>query len=555
MSQWSPTLHGQRKRARVKRILILGVITLLLGAVLIPLFTTTSRAQNGRLRIGRSQEPATLNPVTATMQVESDAFALLFNGLVRFDDHGHVVPDLATQVPSQQNGGISSDGKVLTYHLDPRAKWQDGVPLTSADVKFTYEAIINPRTASPLRTGYDRIAHLETPDAHTVRILLTAPFAPAVADLFPNGAQGSILPKHLLQRYADLNRVDFATHPIGSGPYHLEAWHHGSNIIFRANREYFRGAPKIERLVWQIVPDDQTMLNKLRTHELDLATNVYPYAYETLGKILGMHADMVPATYHWEHLIFNCRKDPVDDRRVRLALAYTMDPQTIYRKIYRGYGTLGPTDQNPLSQWYNKHLGYYPHDIARANALLEEAGWHRAGNGIRIKAGKPLTLTFVTTAANRTREVVGVLLQNQWKQVGVDLQIKVFPPSTLFAMATNGGIIQSGRYDVALFAYFDRNADPDDINTIGPGKIPPGGSNFSFYRNPEVGRLQEAALVTYDVAARKRLYDRIQKILIADVPEYTLNWMAEIDITADRLHGFRPVPVGSDFWNAAEWTF
>jgi peptide/nickel transport system substrate-binding protein len=522
------------------------------------LFVPTSGAipgnQDTRLRIGRSQEPGTLNPITATMEVESDAFALLFDGLVRFDDHGHIAPDLALQVPSQQNGGISQDGKILTYHLDPRAKWQDGIPLTSEDVKFTYEAIMNPRTASPLRTGYDRIVRIETPDAHTVRILLSAPFAPATADLFPNGAQGSILPAHLLRTYADLNRVDFATHPIGSGPYRLEAWNHGSSLMFQANRDYFRGAPKIERIVWQIIPDDQTMLNKLRTHELDLATNIYPYTYQLLGDISGIRAEIAPATYHWEHLVFNCRKDPVSDRRVRLALAYAMDPKAIYQKIYRSYGTLGPTDQNPLSPWFNKRLSYYPHDIAKANALLDQAGWKRGTDGLRTKGGKSLTLTFVTTAANRTREIVGVLLQNQWRQAGIDLQIKVFPPTTLFAMAANGGVIQSGNYDVAMFAYFDRNPDPDDTNTFGPKQVPPMGSNFSFYSNPEVGRLQKQALNTYNNSVRKQLYDRIQKIMITDVPEYTLNWMAEIDVTTSELHGLRPAPVGSDFWNVAEWT-
>jgi len=524
------------------------------GALCAPISAQTSRVHDGRLRVGKSQEPGTLNPILATMQTESDAFALLFDGLVRFDDRGRIIPDLATQVPTKQNGGISPDGKVITYHIDPRAKWQDGAALTSEDVKFTYEAIMNPRTASPARTGYDRVTRVETPDAHTVRITLKSAFAPATADLFANGLQGSILPAHLLRSYADLNRVEFATHPIGSGPYRLAAWDHGSTLVFQANHDYFRGSPKIERIAWEIIPDDQTMLNKLRARELDLAVNLYPYAYQLLGSIPGMKATIMSATYHWEHLIFNCRKGPTSDRRVRRALVYAMDPKIIYEKIYRAYGTRGPTDQNPLSPWFNRNLSYYPHNVAKAQTLLDEAGWRRGADGIRVKDGQRLTLTFVSTAGNRTREMVGVLLQNEWREAGIDLQLKFFPASTFFARAFNGGILDTGNFDTALFAWVNDNPDPDDTDTLGPGRTPPKGNNDTFYQNLEVGRLQERALGSYDDGLRKRLYDRIQETIMADVPEYTLNWMPEIDIAAKELHGLRPAPVGSVFWNAAQWS-
>ncbi|HEV3157914.1 MAG TPA: peptide ABC transporter substrate-binding protein [Candidatus Baltobacteraceae bacterium] len=524
------------------------------GSLLEPASAVSADAQDESLRVGISQEPGTLNPAVATMQVETDAFALLFNGLVRFDDHGKIIADLATRVPSQQNGDISPDGKTLTYHLNPRVKWQDGVPLTSKDVKFTYQAIMNPRTASSSRTGYDRITHIDTPDDHTVRISLNAPFAPAVADLFPNSAHGSILPAHLLRQYADLNRIDFATHPIGSGPYRLEKWDHGSELVFSANHDYFRGAPRIERIVWKILPDDQSKLNVLRTHELDLALNVSPNAYQIMGKFPGMHAETAAATYTREHLVFNCRKDPLDDRRVRLALVNAMDPQAIFRKIYHGYGTLGPTDQNPRSTWSNKGIAYYPYDVKKADSLLDAEGWHRGSDGIRSKHGERLTLTFVTTGANQTRESTAVLLQDQWKQAGVEMNIKYFQPATLFAGAANGGVIRSGNYDVALFSFVPSNPDPDDTNTIGPKKAPPDGNNFSFYSNPEVGRLQERALSTYGTTSREPFYDRIQKIMIKDVPDYTIIWKAEINVAADRLHGIRPAAVGSDFWNVETWS-
>ena len=166
------------------------------------------------VRIGFYEEPDTLNPVIGQMSFSSDVFQLVFDGLIRFDERGRPVPDLAREVPSLANGGISKDGKTITYHLMPGAKWHDGVPLTSHDVAFTWRQIMNRSNVTPTRVGYERIQRIDTPDDRTVIVRLDRPYPPAIF-LFKNLNQGAIVPEHILRGYASINKVPFNRGPIG----------------------------------------------------------------------------------------------------------------------------------------------------------------------------------------------------------------------------------------------------------------------------------------------------------------------------------------------------
>ena len=196
------------------------------------------------LRVYVQQEPGTLNPVVATLAAEIDAFNLIFDGLFRVDDRGELVPDLATEVPTRANGGLSADGKTITYHLVHNARWHDGQPVTSDDVKFTFEAIMNPMNNVVSRLPYDKMKSVRAPDPYTVVVTFDQPFSPALMTAFTTYNQGAIVPAHVLRGLADLNRIPFNSAPVGSGPYKLTAWHRGSDMVFDANPDYYRGAPK-----------------------------------------------------------------------------------------------------------------------------------------------------------------------------------------------------------------------------------------------------------------------------------------------------------------------
>jgi peptide/nickel transport system substrate-binding protein len=505
------------------------------------------------VRIGMYEEPNTLDPVIATMAFSSDVFQLLFDGLIRYDDRGRPIPDLAREIPTLANGGLARDGRSITYHLMPGARWSDGVPVTADDVVFTWHQLMNPRNATVSRNGYDRIVSMETPDPHTVRIVLDRPYPPALF-LFRDLITGAIVPKHVLDGRSSLNDAPFNAHPIGSGPYVLRAWEHGSQMIFDANPHYFRGPPQIAHVVLKFVPDQNTLVSQLRTHELDVYYNV---GLDQLERVRGLDGIRLSSTssLHWEHLEFNTSRPPLDDRRVRLALCYAVDEASIFAKIYRGQGRMAPIHFNPDFGWGDPAIRYYPYDLAKAAALLDAAGWKTGADGMRSKGGKPLAFGLTTVSGVKQRESIEVLLQEAWHSLGIDVTVKNFPGATLFAPAAMGGVLFAGKTDVSLFVFENSTPDPDDRIYIAPDQIPPAGNNVAFYRNPEIARLENQGLATFDLAKRRAAYRKIARILIAEVPEYVLNFLPEIVAANVDLEGVRPAPIGSDLWNIADWRF
>jgi peptide/nickel transport system substrate-binding protein len=505
------------------------------------------------LRVALTQEPATLNPIVGTLQVETDVQEFIFDGLIRHDDHGNAVPDLAERVPTRENGGISSDGRTITYHLVHNAHWQDGAPVTSQDVKFTFEAIMNPKNNVGSRVPYDEIARVETPDPYTVRLVLKRPWAPVLQE-FADGNVGAIVPAHLLSKYSDLNRIDYNAAPIGSGPYRLLSWRRGSEMILEANPNYFRGAPRIKHVVIRFLTNDNTMLIASRTGELDLADRLNISTFVQLGVVPHMVAATNIQSF-WEHLTFNTGRPPLSDVEVRRALCYAVDVHNIFEKVAHGIGALGPTEENPETQWFDRHLHYYPYDPKKAAQMLDADGWKLGPDGVRVKDGKRLSLTFVSTSGNITREATEVILQESWRAIGADVTIKNGPASMVFAVAANGGPLYSGNFDVALTAFIIANPDPYTIPFNSEDSIPPNGNNLAFFRNPEVTQLENKAASTFDIHSRKRLYDRIQTIVLRDAPYYTMRWASVTDIRAEDLNGVRPPVTGSTFWNVADWEF
>ncbi len=232
-----------------------------------------------------------------------------------------------------------------------------------------------------------------------------------------------------------------------------------------------------------------------------------------------------------------------------------MDHDAIFEKIYFGLGRAEPTHFNPDFGWGDPRIGYYPHDPKRAAALLDAAGWHLGTDGTRRRDGVQLSFAISTVAGVKPREEIEVLLQSEWRALGANVTVKNFPAATLFAPAAMGGMIDRGKTDVTLFTWENTTPDPDDETYIAPDRLLPNGQNDSFFRSREIAAAERAGLASYDVATRRKAYARIAHVLIDEVPEYTLDWLPEIAAYNADLYGVRPVPVGSDQWNIAQWTF
>src|ERR1700730_4877681 len=291
-------------------------------------FAPTNADGKPVVRLAINADPNTLNPILETTLQELYMDEAIFNGLVKYDGSGNLIPDLALQVPSTRNGGISADGKTITYRLRHGVKWQDGWPFTAADVAYTFSAIMDPRTNDVYQAYYGRVIKLDTPDPFTVVVHLRAPFADVLSDFFSCNTSLGILPKHLYAGTRDINRDYHNDHPIGTGPYRLERWDRGSLLVLKANPEYFGGAPKIDEIDVHIVSDQNTLVAMLSSHDLDVSSQITPNELERLRRIGGIRVLLV-TTYVERFVSFNVSHPPFDDVRVRRALALALDRKRI----------------------------------------------------------------------------------------------------------------------------------------------------------------------------------------------------------------------------------
>lgn len=519
--------------AVARALLCLGTIASLCACTRVQ----SARASYEELAVAQTEEPESLNPVIANMAAANDVFSLVFQGLTRYDSSGRLVPDLARAVPSKTNGGISADGKTITYHLRSSARWQDGVPVRANDVRFTWRAIMNPRNNVPTRAGYDEIAAIDTPDQLTVRIRLRRPYAP-VLSLFTCAKQGAIVPEHLLGRLADLNTASFNRYPIGSGPYRVVRWRSGDDITFARAAD---SAARFRTIRFRFFATDAAALAALRAGEVQVYPGVAPEQRDAIAQAPRLRVAEVP-TMHWEHLAFNLRpgSGPQSDPRVRQAIAKAIDVAQIYRDVYRSAGGLAPFDQPPAAR--EARIPYYPYDPAGARALLARAGYGPS---------RPLELTITSTAGVRAREMFETMLQAQLGQAGIRLAIKNLPARLLFSR--DAGPLYRSTFQLAYFAYLKPTADPDDRVYVDSDARPPRGQNIAGLMDANVDRLSREAIATYDAPSRAARYVQIQRLLRVQLPFYTMNWSPEIVAYDRAIAGIEPSPVGSDFWNVQTW--
>lgn len=507
------------------------------------------------MRVATQRSPNTLNPILAANTTEAFVNRLSFDTLLSVDVSGHrLIPILAREVPTLRNGGISADGLTITYHLRSGVRWQDGAPFTSRDVAFTWRAIMNDANDVTTRNGYDHVVELRTPDATTVVFRLKEKFAPFVATVFAESDNPyCILPAHLLQSDANVNEVAFNTAPIGTGAFRVERWVRGDRIELTANDAYFRGRPKLARIVVRDIPDENTSVNALRSGDVDWMFEASPETIDTLrplaaaGTIRIVYVDM-PQTLR---LYMNTTQPALGDVRVRRAIAYAVDKQALVDRLTGGTAVAGTADQPSFSAYYEPDVMRYPHDPARARALLREAGYAFRADGVAVKAGQPLTLQICYNVENVTRRNASVQIQAMLRTVGIDAPIKSYPTNLIFATYGQGGILTNAKYDLCVAGWI-AGIDPDDNALYGCDQFPPTGTNYTRYCSPEMQALQHEALGSYDEAVRKKAYSAIQKLLARDVPDIDLWYPRMLQPIVPSFRNFAPNPV-NEAWNAHTW--
>lgn len=507
----------------------------------------------GVLRVAVVTEPKSLNPLLATDTTDGFIDRLMFEPLVSANPKGDPVPMLADVVPTLTNGGISKDGLTITYRLRKDATWTDGTPVTSQDVKFSWQAIVNPNDNVISRHGYDMVRSIDTPNDRTAVVHLKERFAPFVNTFFAESDQPySIVPAHVLSKYPNINQLPFNNEPsVNDGPFKFASWTHGDRVVMDANSNFFKGKPGLNRVIVQFVPDENTAINLLRTHAIDYifqaSINTYP-ALKNVPNVQLVFVDMNA----FEALEFNVQHPAISDPLVRKAIAYALDKSSLVARLTYNQDKVATGDLPDWMWAFDPSVKSYPHDVATARHLLAQAGWHPGPDGIARRDDKPLSLLLSTDNANATHREESLLVQEALKRIGIDVEIKYYPQDLLYATQAMGGILQSGKFDLTLAPWY-AGIDPDDSSQFICAMLPPNGYNTARYCNPDMEAAQRDALTHYDVATRKKAYSQIEHLLLRDNPYIFFWWQRQMEAISVDFKGFSPNPT-VESWNAWQWS-
>src|SRR5215469_1656483 len=550
-------------RTRFRALFLTAVVAVTVGALAgctkISTQTGTPGAQtqgvvHGVLRIGNNSEPDNMNPVVGNQQIETDLSMFWGGYLLNWNDDNKFIGELAMEEPTLTNGGISQDGLSITYHLRKGVKWQDGPEFTADDVIYTWQQVMNPKNNVASRVGYDDITTIDKKDPYTIVVHLKKRFAPFVASFFTMSSTAyPVLPKHILAQYPNINEVPYNNKPVGTGPFIVTNWEKGSLITMVANPNYWRGPPKLKAVEYHIIPNENTLLTELQTHEIDFTFNASAAQYEELKAIPGMTVQLVPFT-HYSQLGFNTTVHTLSDKLVRQALTYATDRDELIQKVSHGVNIVANTDQPPFLWAYNPNVKKYPYDPVLAGHLLDQAGWKMGPDGYRHNAaGQQLSLQLTGSTGRADSIQVQEVVQAQWRKVGVDVTIKNYLSPQMFASYGAGGILQTGKFEVGVYSWVN-GVDPDNSTLWMCNQFPPAGQNVYHVCDPQIDAAEQIALTQYDQATRKKAYFTISDRLAELQPAIFTWFISRIEVYTPEFKGYKPAHAVTTFWNTWEYS-
>ncbi len=502
------------------------------------------------LRYATEEDIVGLNPDLQQQTTVSYMSSLTMAWLLKYGQDSQPIPELATEVPTQQNGGISRDGLAITYHLRRGVRWSDGAPFDADDVVFSFRTVLNPATNVVGRDGFDLITKLDEPDKYTVVVHLKQKYAAFAETFFSTaGANPCVLPKHLLGNLPNINHAAYNALPVGIGPFKYAEWKRGDSVTMVRNPDYFRGRPKLERIVFKIVPDENTVFAQLESHEVDLWIRFPSLYYDRLKTIPGIDVLRRPS-YQFTHIDFQTTHPGLDDPRVRRALRLAVNRPEIVAKNQHGIGFVQDDPFAPTSAAYDANVPTDPFDLARAAKLLDAAGWRMGRDGVRTKNGHALNLTFATEAGIADLDQMIELVRANWQRIGVKFSVFHYPAPLLFAPYSDGGIVYGGKWDLVTFVW-GGDALGDYSSLYACDQIPPKGQNVLRYCNPTASAAMAAFKREYDPIKRRQLAAAIQLAIAKDAPTIVVFINEDLFAYNSDLTGFRPSQLGTfdDFMN------
>jgi peptide/nickel transport system substrate-binding protein len=512
---------------------------------------TNPWTRDGVLRMASTTLPDNLNPLLGTQVIDTDLAMFWGASLFSVDGESEMRPELATEIPTVENGGVSGDGLRITYHLRRGVRWQDGWPFTAADVVYSWRQVMNPRNEIGSRQGYELIRRIDTPDPYTVIVRLRTRWSPFVATFFAMSATTyGLLPEHVLGKYASLDDVPYNTLPIGTGPFKVVS-NAGGRIKMVANASYWRGAPRLNEIDYEVAPSDEAALALVKEHKVDFYINAAQALEPELHGIRGSTVYLYPFT-RFTDIGFNLSRPQLRDVRVRHALAYATDRDQLITHVTHGVNLPANSDQPSFSWAHTDDVHKYPYNPRLASQLLDEAGWRLRADGLRYRRGVPLRLVMVGFYGSSTTAEAEQWIRNQWREVGVEVVVRNYSSNKLYATRSDGGIEQNGEFDVA-FEEWANGVDPDESQLYLCSLRPPAGWNIYHYCDPRLDAAEAKALTDYARTARKADYARVQAVLDEDLPLFVLWFQQRQDVVNIDLKNYRPAQAVSPFWNSWQW--
>lgn len=487
------------------------------------------------LRFTDGRSLATLNPWygdTLNLALLSE---LTMAHLTRADRRGRLVPELATAVPSRANGGISADGTTITWHLRHGVRWSDGAAFDARDVLFTIAAEKNPANSFLNRPFSREIARATAPDDYTV-VLRMGRVDHTIDHLFTTYTQPCILPRHLLAHLASLDQAPYNALPVGIGPFRYVRFDRDSSVIMEADPGYFRGRPKLARIEYKIVTDDNTIVTQLQTRELDMWVSPAELA-DRAGRISGIAIVRQTGTFD-RLVVFNVERPTLADRRVRQALRLALPRSDFLAKIAHGYGAVTDGFVPPIYSSFDD-APVSPYDPATAIRLLEVAGWHVGSDGIRTKGADRLEVRLIARSGDAGAATAVELIRSAWQRVGVELKSELLAPAEFFPLALHQIRYPTVTFDAVLFAAsFDDGRELRQF--FGCNRGVPLRFNVPHYCNSAVDRGITRALASFDVANQRRALRTVQDALATDAPAVVMYRLDDVVALAPSVSGFHP---------------
>jgi peptide/nickel transport system substrate-binding protein len=498
------------------------------------------------LHVAYTGEIDILNALTS--QNLTDVEVTMVEGLIISNDKNQYIPVLAKEIPTNENGGIVTrdDGKIeMTWHLQQGVKWHDGVEFTSKDVCFTWRFIVSEGSEVYNRDEYLNIEDCQEVDPYTVKFVWTVPYAP-YDTLFE-----AILPEHILGNLSTAEILTYDAYnrsPLGTGPFVFAEWKPGEYVRVVKNPNYWRGPdfPKLDEIIFNFIPDNNTRLNAMKSKEYDLGLGFQPDQVKDLKTIDGYGVSLIDSNA-FLHFGTSIQSDNgkllFSDPNVRKAMYYAIDRQAIATDLMEGTVTLANTPINPASPYYNANTTVYNYDPAKAKQLLDAAGWVPGADGIRVKDGKRFSFTILNRAGRNDRIAIAQVIQAQFKDVGIEVQMDTKESAAYTEQW------RSGNWDATVGGWF-LTADPSITNLYACD----GANNMTGYCDSKLDDAMKTSDQALDFNERKPLIDQVQSILMDDGFDLPIYFNVLPISYSQNLANFKGsgTNLGS-FWNDYEW--